>query len=300
MPSKVFIGMPVYNGQRYLREALDSLLGQSFRDFTILISDDASTDDTPSIIREYSARDPRIQIVRQKQNIGLFKNFGYTLEKADCPFFMWAAQDDIREKDYLSICVRRLEEDSSLGLAATLMGGIDFSGKDILEEKDLLKLSGKKWWGGVARYILQPEVLGKCNLMYGLFRTEAARAAWKAYPQRAAWGQDYLFSLALVSRYNIYVDHRALFKKRGGGFSSPAHLLNSEGVSLYVMNLKNPKNGMFPFGRFSSYFRGHMEALRGTPYRPLAAILLAARLPRAFMLHVKERNFRRFFCKTFN
>ena len=67
---RVFIGLPVYNGARFLAAALDSLLAQSYRDFTLLISDNASTDETPQICAEFVARDPRVRYVRQPTNIG--------------------------------------------------------------------------------------------------------------------------------------------------------------------------------------------------------------------------------------
>lgn len=291
--------MPVYNGARFLRQAIESIRNQSFTDWTMLISDDTSTDETESIAREYANLDRRIFYIRQDKNLGLFENFGFTLGKANAPFFMWAAQDDIREKDYLATCIERLEKNPALGLATTVMAGIDFTGRQVLEERDLLKLSGKTGYMAVARYVLQPEILGKCNLMYGLFRIEAMETTWNAYPQRYVWGQDYMFSLALISRYDIYVDPKVLFKKRAGGFSSPEHLLDNKGVSLDTEARQDPKNHIFPFTRFGDYFSGHMEALRGTPYRPLAGFLLLIRLPRAFLLHMKSRNIKKFLFNKF-
>lgn len=88
------IGLPVYNGGAHLAAALDSLLSQSFGDFVLLISDNASGDDTSSICQAAAARDSRIVYVRQPENIGIFANFRFVLERAETPFFMWAAHDD--------------------------------------------------------------------------------------------------------------------------------------------------------------------------------------------------------------
>lgn len=98
----VTVGMPVYNGERFIRDALDSLLAQTFTDFELLISDNASTDCTPAICAEYEARDPRIRCVRQSENIGAEANFKFVMNEARGEYFMWAACDDFESSpDYL-------------------------------------------------------------------------------------------------------------------------------------------------------------------------------------------------------
>ena len=101
----VSIGMPVFNGQIYLREALESVLNQTFKDFELIISDNASTDCTESICREYVAKDPRITYVRQHTNIGATKNFFYLLDRASGDYFFWAAADDMRDNNWLETLV---------------------------------------------------------------------------------------------------------------------------------------------------------------------------------------------------
>lgn len=99
----VSIGMPVYNGERYIRAALESLLAQSFTDFELIISDNASTDATESICREYAARDARIVCIRHEKNRGASANFQFVLDQARGEFFMWAACDDVRSPDFISV-----------------------------------------------------------------------------------------------------------------------------------------------------------------------------------------------------
>ena len=294
--AKVFIGMPAYNGERFIGEAIESLLNQSFSDFALFISDDASTDGTQAICENYAKKDLRITYYRQTKNLGLFANFKFVLDKADAPYFMWAAHDDIREKDYLKVCAEKLENNKYLGLATTVMAVIDSFGRILIEEKDLVYLSGEPSIRQVAKYILQPEILGKCNLVYGLWRTDAAKTTWQVYPQRHVWGQDYMFSLALISRFPVFVDKSVLFKKRFGGFSSSKSSTGDKEDLKGSIEYKNPKNYMFPFGRSHQYFKGHMEALRGTPYCILT-LLLIIRLPRAFFIYLKERNIKKFLRK---
>src|ERR1051326_471885 len=87
--------MPVYNGARYLRGALEALEAQTFSDFELVISDNASTDGTDDICREFAARDPRIRYVRHSQTREASANFTFALHEARAGYFMWAAHDDL-------------------------------------------------------------------------------------------------------------------------------------------------------------------------------------------------------------
>lgn len=106
---RVSIGMPIYNGEKYMREALDSLLVQTFTDFELVISDNSSTDGTSQICREFASRDSRVRYIRQETNIGPIANFRFVLQEASGEFFMWAAHDDIWEKNWLQVLVGELE-----------------------------------------------------------------------------------------------------------------------------------------------------------------------------------------------
>lgn len=297
--AKVFIGMPAYNGERFIGEAIESLLNQSFSNFTLFISDDASTDGTRAICENYAKKDQRIICYRQEKNIGMFPNFKFVLDRANGDFFMWAAQDDLWEKDFIKACVENIETKKA-DAAITVMANIDSYGRNLRELTELAKLSGKPSVRQVAKYILQPEILGKCNLMYSVFKTGVIKKVWEIYPQKMEWGSDYHFSLAIISHFRIYVDDKILFKKRYGGFSSPSLIKNDNPNGAKKIIIENPKNHIFPFERFKQYFNGHMQALRGTPYRPLAAIILFIRLPRTFFIYLAERNYKKFIRRFFN
>ena len=101
----VTIGMPVCNGERFLRQALDCWLAQDLRGFQLIISDDASTDSTPAICREYAASDPRIRYLRSERNRGAVWNFNYVFGLAETEFFAWAAQDDWWDPTFLRRCI---------------------------------------------------------------------------------------------------------------------------------------------------------------------------------------------------
>lgn len=114
--TQITVGMIVYNGAGYLDETLASLCAQSFPDFTLLISDNASTDATPDILAEWAKKDSRIKIVRQPENIGAVKNFEYVLEHADSEWFMCAAHDDKWSPNYVEALYKTAVENPESNL----------------------------------------------------------------------------------------------------------------------------------------------------------------------------------------
>src|SRR6267142_5432239 len=91
---KVSVGLPVYNGEKYLPNTLKRLLEQDFEDFELIVSDNASTDGTPEICRMFAEQDPRVHYVRNEANIGLAANHNRTFELSRGELFKWAAHDD--------------------------------------------------------------------------------------------------------------------------------------------------------------------------------------------------------------
>lgn len=125
---RLSIGLPVYNGEQYLSEALDALLGQSYEDFELIISDNASTDGTADICRRYAARDPRIRYVRQPHNIGAAPNHNSVFREARGELFKWASHDDLYGRDLLRRCVEALDERPHIVLAHAWHAIIDGAG----------------------------------------------------------------------------------------------------------------------------------------------------------------------------
>jgi len=130
---RLTVGLPVYNGEKYLVESLEALLGQSYGDYRLVISDNASTDATEEICREYLARDPRISYFRQPVNIGATPNHNWCFEHSDTELFKWASYDDLYGKDLLARCVEALDADPYLVLAHAYQAIIDGNGDIVLE-----------------------------------------------------------------------------------------------------------------------------------------------------------------------
>jgi glycosyltransferase involved in cell wall biosynthesis len=122
------VGLPVYNGANYLAESLEALLGQSFGDFELIISDNASTDSTPDICQHYAQQDSRIRYFRQPRNVGLAPNHNFAVEQARAELFKWASNDDLYARDLLERCVDALDGNPDVVLAHSWTAMIDGSG----------------------------------------------------------------------------------------------------------------------------------------------------------------------------
>jgi glycosyltransferase involved in cell wall biosynthesis len=115
-PPAVSIGVPVYNGERFLEESLSSLANQTFTDFEVVISDNASTDATEQICRDFARSDERFKYFRNEVNQGISYNWNRVFELASAPLFKWAAHDDICGVKFLESCVDVLNHDPGVAL----------------------------------------------------------------------------------------------------------------------------------------------------------------------------------------
>jgi glycosyltransferase involved in cell wall biosynthesis len=125
---RLSVGLPVYNGENYLAESLEALLGQSYEDFELIISDNASTDGTADICRRYEKQDSRIRYVRQPRNIGAAPNHNYVVGQARGELFKWASHDDLYARDLLKRCIDALDQFPHVILAHSWTARIDSAG----------------------------------------------------------------------------------------------------------------------------------------------------------------------------
>ena len=117
---RVSIGLPVYNGEKYLEETLDAILAQTFTDFELIIADNVSTDSTEEICRAYAAKDDRIRYSRYEKNLGPAWNHNRVFELSTGEYFKWAAHDDLIEPDLIDKCVEVLDQDPSVVLSHSM------------------------------------------------------------------------------------------------------------------------------------------------------------------------------------
>jgi Glycosyl transferase family 2 len=114
---RLSIGLPVYNGERFLPQALECLLAQTFGDYEIVIGDNASTDRTQEICQDYVRRDRRLRYVRHEHNLGAVANFNRVFHLSTAPLFKWTAHDDLHRETYLETCIRLLDQNPGVVLA---------------------------------------------------------------------------------------------------------------------------------------------------------------------------------------
>ena len=128
-PPRLSIGLPVYNDEEYLSGSIEALLSQSYSDFELIISDNASTDGTADICEHYRGHDARVRYFRQPYNIGSAPNHNFTVEKARGELFKWAASDDLYAPDLVKFCVAALDEHPEAVLAHSWSSVIDGAGR---------------------------------------------------------------------------------------------------------------------------------------------------------------------------
>lgn len=127
---RVSIGLPVYDGENYLAETLDSILAQTFCDFELVLSDNASTDGTEAICRKYAASDPRIRYVRNAENLGAAQNYNRVFKLSKGEYFKWNGHDDPLAATFLERCVEVLDRDPETVLCFARIRAIDARGEE--------------------------------------------------------------------------------------------------------------------------------------------------------------------------
>ena len=132
---RVSVGLPVYNGENYLDQALDALLSQTFTDFELIVSDNASTDATAEICQRYASADSRIRYFRQPRNIGGSPNQDFVFQQSRGELFKLAAHDDLYGKELLERCVDVLDRHPEVVLCHADMAYVDGAG-DLIERYD--------------------------------------------------------------------------------------------------------------------------------------------------------------------
>lgn len=212
---RVSIGLPVYNGELHLSEALDSLLSQDFRDFEIILSDNASTDGTEAVCRAYEARDSRIRYIRQLTNIGPTENFNFVLSQASAEYFMWAAHDDVWESDFLREMVSILDVCDDVEIAFCRFDNVTYDGRSRTRLFDLGEIVRPRLHDGLKAFLHHAEYNGKANAFYGLLRRETVlKLGGLRIWGIGVWGADMLYVFSILVHGRLALSDRVLFHKR--------------------------------------------------------------------------------------
>jgi glycosyltransferase involved in cell wall biosynthesis len=214
----VSVGIPVYNGARFLPATLDALRSQELASIEIVVSDNGSTDGTEAICRRAAAEDERIVFVRIGQNQGMGWNYNRVLELATAPLFMWNAADDVALPSYLTRCVDGLQKNPKAVLAASSIDVIDEAG---LVTGALPPIGRPGTDPNPAVRIRQFLDKEAWDVVYGVVRTKVLRQLG-GMPHMV--GDDVVLGVDLLLRGPMYYVDEALFqRRRHSGQSSEQH-----------------------------------------------------------------------------
>ncbi len=254
-PPPLTIGLPVYNGERYLALALDDLLAQEYGDFRLLISDNASEDATQAICAEYASKDPRIHYIRQEENQGLVWNCNFVFDQSESAFFKWANHDDGHAPTFLTRCMETLEgAPESVVLVypkARLIGPDGEFRRDYEERLDLRSADAAARLGHLVRNVR------KVNASLGVIR---ARVLASTKLHQCITGHDNLLLAELALRGQFWEIPERLFYRR----IHPAAASQEKSMRGKIARLSAGHSGGARFA-LTRRVLAHLEAIRCAP-----------------------------------
>ena len=219
---RLSIGLPVYNGQRFIRATLDALLAQTFADFELVICDNCSTDATEEICREYAARDPRVRYFRTDHNLGPAPNYNRCFELARGERFKWSAADDTVAPNFLEKCVAELDRDPALAGCYTRTTEIDADGRELYKHNTLVDLDAPGVVARLRRYAFINHRHHAAPELWAVWRADVLRR-WK--PLKGSFpSADRLLILRAVLNGPLKRVEEHLFYNRSHGQRSQTYL----------------------------------------------------------------------------
>ena len=276
----VSIGLPVFNGDKYLEEALDSILSQTYPDFELIISDNASTDRTQEICRAYAMKDQRIRYYRNASNLGAAQNFNRVFELSSGEYFKWASHDDLCASEYLERCAGILDRRSDVVLCYPKTTIIDRDGEFVEEYFDGFHLDSPKPHVRFRNLFRAP---GLCNPVFGLIRASALRRT-RLVGSYASSDRVLLGELALSGQF--YEVPEFLFLRRGHPQRSLAANVTDSDIAAWFDPSTRGQILLPRWRRLLEYLR----AVRRAPLSWSERMRCYAQIGRLALLPAKWRN----------
>jgi glycosyltransferase involved in cell wall biosynthesis len=227
----ITVGIPVFNGGKFLKRRFDSILNQTYKNLEVIISDNASTDNTSVLCEEFLHKEKNTHYYRQKKNIGALENFNYLIKNANGKYFVFAAVDDLWEPNFLEDNIKILESDEKI---VGSIGNVEYFGhkgavpksskwnlrlKKIIRRQDIdiLKKHVLSCKGDYDKKVGKYLRFNQGSFVYGVFRTSAIKKN-TIHNNLPAW--DLAFILNILKFGDLHVIDEVLFHKFVGGFSS--------------------------------------------------------------------------------
>lgn len=222
-PPRVSVVMTVFDGARHLREAVDSILGQTLSDFEFLIVDDASTDETPQILAEYARNDGRLIVLRNETNLGPYPSANRALEVARAPLIARMDADDVSEPDRLEKQVAFLGPHADHLLVASGYRAIDEDGRTRYVKRKPATHERVRWWLRFRMPIEHPSVM---------FRSRLRDGTPVRYDESCRLAQDYALLADLSVSGKIAILPEILFRYRVHGSNLTATRRNEQKTNV--------------------------------------------------------------------
>lgn len=237
--SKVSIGLPVYNGERFLKAKLDSILQQTYTDIELIISDNASIDETKNICIEYKNKDSRIKYFRQEKNFGVTWNFEFVLEKSNGGYFMWTGVDDILLPKFIEKNVQILEKDKDCVASISKINSYQPNDENIQINKNDIEYS--EMIKNIRNYV-RPRTISpitgdfqtkartylkesSCQVIYSVFKSDVIK---KSIISESFLGNDWAIFLNVLKYGNLAVIDEVLMYEYERGISGKGLILSTK------------------------------------------------------------------------
>lgn len=273
----VSVGIPVYNGEQFVAEAIESVLAQTDVDLELIISDNASTDRTSEICRKYAAADDRIRYVRQPHNLGAAPNFNELVRLASGRYFSWVAHDDICRPAFLSACVSALEADPGIVLSYPMVVDIDEDGCEI---KQFPSIRYADQGGVVARAWSALNTFTPCFETFGVVRCEDLLQT-QMIGAYASSDRTLLFELSMRGRFHEVPERLFVHRQHDG--RSVFHAGGTRGRDAWF----DPRRAAVHTSPRWRLMAEHVRAVRTAPISRRDRMLIGAMLSRAIIRYAR-------------
>lgn len=252
---RVSIGLPVFNAEKYLTQALDSILAQTYSDFELIISDNASTDRTQEICRAYAGKDRRIRYHRNDKNLGAVPNFNLVLALSSSEYHKWAPYDDLIAPDFLARCVEVLDQNPAVILCYSRAKIIDEHGNFEVDYNPGPDTRSLKPHERFRNLILHPEYAIQ---QMGLIRTEILKriGGHESYPSS---DEVLLAGLALFGQFYEISDRLYLYRRHSEQSTATTHVQRER-----VLFFDTSFEGKIALPKWL-YFFGCLRAIKRAP-----------------------------------
>jgi glycosyltransferase involved in cell wall biosynthesis len=267
----VGIGIPVYNGERFLPASLESLLGQTYEDIEFVVSDNGSTDGTAEICRDFAARDSRLRYVHSPTNRGAAWNYANVVRETSSPYFKWATHDDLVAPNYVERCLEVFRGGpETIGVVYGRTAIIDEAGNVKRDYDDNLDIRDETPWMRLGRLVRN---IVMSNASFGVIRRSVVERSrlLGAFPSA-----DYAMMAEFAMLGQIWeIPEVLFFRREHAAMSRAANPSATEAAEWFLPGSSKGKRMLETWRLFGEHFRSiHAVPLSRTERALCYAVLV--------------------------